>query len=417
MITFSVESPQFISVKGGSFDLTVNYGQSGYADPVLNNPDMLAITAATKGLDKAVYKIRVKSWDTSTSTTGRLCIITFKVGTETAGFEVVQYSNCIPVWKDTPVSVIENNDNTEYFVKNINSGKVIYKGIAAYIPGATNKILLNRIIANSLEPQYLLYPAEEQFVWETLDDDVLRVKVYTKTRTVGCYSFIRDYSGYTEYTGSLDLCRNKLINNRINYQMVPSISLYDNLGQTFIARYSNASTNIEEVFDDVGTTTSISAEIAVKPDYDHIEILDLEEQSYLQLDLVCTGNAALYYLNKLGAWDYFLVEGNVIKSVAINRLSYTKDAVNKPLGEKLAYESQVKTNWTINTGYLTDKQSAILAEQLLSSNNVYLQYFKTGELVPVILNTTSSEVKNYKNGRKLAQYTIQAETRTQDLTR
>ena len=413
MITFNIADTLYVSVKRRQMSLVVNYGQTGYSDPVITGTGV-SINTTAKLDTSAKYTLTVEDWSSSTSASGRTSRITFKVGTETKVLTVNQFSNPIPVWKDTEVFVAQDGQNTAYSLTDV-GGKLIYKGIAAGVGDVTKPILLNRIIASRLRPQELLYQCEEQMIWETFDDDILEVLVLRGETLIGFYSFILDYSGYQEYKGGTSICRNRPITGRITASMTPSVSIYDSTDEHYWVEY-NYDANNPESFDDLGLCLSSSAELLVKPDTEHLEVMT-PDGPVLKLDVVCTGSAALYYVNRLGVWDYFLLEGNVVKNSGIERSYFTRDAVNKPLGQKDSYQSQVKTSWTLNTGYLTDEQSETLAEHLLSSNQVYLQDFKTGKLIPVILTTTSTEVKNYRNGRKLAQYTITAENKTQDLVR
>lgn len=123
------------------------------------------------------------------------------------------------------------------------------------------------------------------------------------------------------------------------------------------------------------------------------------------------GDYALYYLNRYGGWDSFLIEGNVKRKDEYNRLSITTPFNNNTMDwGKRNYSNQITPSWEITTGYLTDSESAILAKHLLPSNQVYLHNLKTGEITPVILTDGTGDFKTFRtNGRRFITYTINAQ--------
>jgi len=72
---------------------------------------------------------------------------------------------------------------------------------------------------------------------------------------------------------------------------------------------------------------------------------------------------------------------------------------------------EIKTNYELNTGYLTDEQAANLAKNLLGSVKVYLQNIDEGRVYPVIITDSNATYQTYQtNGMKLAQYKINVQT-------
>ena len=122
------------------------------------------------------------------------------------------------------------------------------------------------------------------------------------------------------------------------------------------------------------------------------------------------GDWALYYQNAYGGWDAFLVEGNVKRNDEMSRLTITTPFNNNTTEwGKRNYNTQINPSFEIKTGYLTDTESAILAKNLLRSNQVYLHDLNTNKVWPVILTDTEAEWKTFKgNGRKFITYTINA---------
>lgn len=119
------------------------------------------------------------------------------------------------------------------------------------------------------------------------------------------------------------------------------------------------------------------------------------------------GDYALYYSNSYGGWDSFLIEGKVVESKNITNHSYRKDVDNTTINrEEIRYQSDIQSNWVLNTGWLTDEESKRLYDNLLISNNVYLHNLITDKIVPVSIQDSSVTNKQFKNEKKLITYTI-----------
>jgi len=123
------------------------------------------------------------------------------------------------------------------------------------------------------------------------------------------------------------------------------------------------------------------------------------------------GTHALYYLNRYGGWDCFLIEGNVTKSD-----NYTKYNISKPFDnntldfQKATYHNEIAERYQMYTGWLTDAQSAILAKHLLSTNMAYLHDLTTGNIQPVLIVDNKATYKTFRNqGKKMVNYSITVE--------
>lgn len=125
----------------------------------------------------------------------------------------------------------------------------------------------------------------------------------------------------------------------------------------------------------------------------------------------CCGEIALYYKNRKGGWDTFLIEGTVTKKDTYTKYTYNRSFNNNTLEfENGTYHSQVVTSYVLSTGWLTDVQSNNLAFNLLSSNEVYLHNLITDKVYPVVITDNSATYKTYKNNqRKLVNYQINVE--------
>ena len=123
------------------------------------------------------------------------------------------------------------------------------------------------------------------------------------------------------------------------------------------------------------------------------------------------GEVALYYKNRKGGWDAFLIEGTVTKKDEYTKYTYNRSFNNNTLEfENGTYHSQIVTSYVLNTGWLNDQESDNLAFNLLSSNEVYLHNLCTNKVYPVVIKDNTATYKTYKNNsRKLVNYQINVE--------
>lgn len=118
------------------------------------------------------------------------------------------------------------------------------------------------------------------------------------------------------------------------------------------------------------------------------------------------GDYALYYINRYGGADSLLIEGNVKEKDEFNVSSFVTYLDGNVERENNRYLNEISHSYELNTGWLKDSESEILAKHLLSSNDVYLHNLKTDKIIPVDITDTSVEYKKFINGRKLVSYTI-----------
>lgn len=134
-----------------------------------------------------------------------------------------------------------------------------------------------------------------------------------------------------------------------------------------------------------------------------------------QIGNVATGNScgeiALYYKNRKGGWDSFLIEGTWTKKDTYTKYTYNRSYNNNTLEfENGTYHSQIVTSYQLNTGWLNDQQSENLAFNLLSSNEVYLHNLCEDKVYPIVITDNSATYKTYKNNsRKFVNYQINCE--------
>lgn len=120
------------------------------------------------------------------------------------------------------------------------------------------------------------------------------------------------------------------------------------------------------------------------------------------------GNAALYYKNRSGGWDSFLIEGNIKRTDNYDKYSYNRSFNNNTIEfEEGIYHNQITAKWVLHSGYLSDAEAEVLAYNLFPSNAVYFHNFNDNSIVPALIDNATAEYKTYKNeGRKLVRYDI-----------
>lgn len=124
----------------------------------------------------------------------------------------------------------------------------------------------------------------------------------------------------------------------------------------------------------------------------------------------CNGKWALYYLNRYGGWDSYLIDGYVSRKDNFVRKNVVKSFNNNTLefGNK-PYMTQITPNYEIHTGWMNDRESEVLAANVFQSTRVYLHNLETGEIIPIVITDADVLYKNHKNsGRRLLNYTINA---------
>ena len=103
-----------------------------------------------------------------------------------------------------------------------------------------------------------------------------------------------------------------------------------------------------------------------------------------------------------------MVEGKVVEGKTIEAFNYQKAIDNNIYAdrENIRYQSNIKQNWVISTGYLSDAESKIIFDNLFTTNNIYLHNLKEDKIYPVNITDTQVTYKEFLNERKLINYTI-----------
>jgi hypothetical protein len=276
-----------------------------------------------------------------------------------------------PIWKDTYYTTTA--DTVNYSIRL--DGETIFTGKGVKYPGADDMQLnINKICRNYLE-------CDIAGLLETMPSSNTNLdhpnaqrtfNFYTGSTKVNDYVFYQDYS-YTNdkpTTGS-----SIVVSNPINGHFVSGmlkVRTYRGTSSYYTTGSASSSTGL-------GYTTRVKCVPYV-----------------------------LYYLNSYGGWDAFAIEGTGIKKDAYTTYKTDQSYNNTTLQfETNKYVQEIKTSYELNTGLLSDEQSANLAKNLLGSIKVYLQNIDEGWIKPVIITDSNITYQTYQtNGRKLCQYKI-----------
>lgn len=282
-------------------------------------------------------------------------------------------SNRFPIWQDvyyrtTAYSVLD-------YSINIYGGRTIYEGRAYRRPGADSlTINVSKICQDYIKDSFnevdfrnyvggtYVHPGSYvEFQLNNVETGAL----------LGSYGFVYDWS-YEPWDGSV---RN--VSNAINNHKATGMYDFNTVCRSVVSE------NSMELATSIDTITN--------GEY--------------------CGDIALYYKNRKGGWDEFLIEGTWTKKDEYTKYTYNRSYNNNTLEfENGTYHSQIVTSYQLNTGWLNDLESENLAFNLLSSNEVYLHNLCTDKVYPVVIKDNTAVYKTYKNNsRKLVNYQINVE--------
>ena len=116
----------------------------------------------------------------------------------------------------------------------------------------------------------------------------------------------------------------------------------------------------------------------------------------------------LYYKNPFGGYDHLLLEGRCRKNRSGSRDTFVADYNNRVGGrEEWTFQNEVTARYTLNTGFLTNEQSARMP-YLLDSPDVYLVDLASPSVyIPVTIATDSYEVRKKKGADGMVNYTFE----------
>ena len=279
----------------------------------------------------------------------------------------MQYNS---IWSDTYYTTTA--DTLTYQI--LLDDRVIYSGKAVMMPGADElRININKVCRNYLSQdlESLISGSDSSIINEdaihtfTLVDD--------EGNTLEVFCFLYDWSYDYKWTGGTS---NVVLSQPINGHYVDGMMKL----KSVIERQSS-----------------------------NHKVITYKSTGNYNTNVNC--GDVLYYLNSRGGWDAFVFEGNTMKMDKLT--TYTTDRVfdNNTLDfEKNRYVTEIKTSYTLNSGYLNDEQSRNFAKNLAETNIAYLHKIDEGWIKPVVITDSNISYQTYTtNGMKLSQYRLNVE--------
>lgn len=130
------------------------------------------------------------------------------------------------------------------------------------------------------------------------------------------------------------------------------------------------------------------------------------------------GQYVLFYRNRFGGYDSFLIESNLIEKRTPNKTSWgysipyaygNEDVLSSNVNSYKERIDSEKTTYSFNSGYLSDEQSDRFYNHLILTEEAYLYDCVAGTYIPVKITNGEVEKEVFRNGRKLNSYRVEME--------
>ena len=327
-----------------------------------------------------------------------------------------------PIWKDYFVTLGTGVVIPFRIRVQDQNGNIIYNGKSHIKPGETN----NSIRINDICADYLTnaLPALSQAEFSALSFPLnFVVETFLEYWTIaGQVQFMNDWS-YDDSYNPATMGMSFPVNGRIDSR------------QWLVYTAYNASTITATLTFTDGTTSQVTIPVEISADFSDDFNTDFARSARAAgsgtavFDLSAWDNVAsvtingktwevvtdckervVYYVNAYGGWDSLLIEGNTIETDSLKRYTREMEYDNRSIQNRGTqnYVNEITKSYTLHTSWMSDAES-LRMHHLLNSPEVYLFNINTGDMIPVVLNNTTTEYKTYKNnGGRLVNYTIDA---------
>lgn len=307
-----------------------------------------------------------------------------------------------PTWQDVFVPIArtstdESNITYSVSVMNNETGayEVVYRGNAVFTD-KDPEINITEIVRDYVEDNIDICGE----VGYTQKTDLAKVMLSTAEEGDNLVASLYYYYDYS-FDKDFKLTRNLPILNYFDVRQNIFLSFLNLPGETNTIRISVNGRLLRLTFDSPGIFHHKLAH------YDgNIIVNAADERTVLTSKNTCA-KYAIYYLNPLGGWDQLLIEGKVVKTIKLENKFYKRNFDNNTNEfESKHYLKNLTTSYKLTTGYLTDAQAKLMPN-LIETTKAYLCELDTNNYIPILINTTSVDIKTYRNqGRKLFTYTI-----------
>ena len=416
-ITLNTDLIQFKPRRGETFQVVVTYPDTttSVVDPqIVASSDWITVTQLSIAEQKRTYEIVIGPLSPLNSSRSAKIVFSANTsnGVERESLLIYQIGRYRALWRDE-VTTLHRTSNISYTLTD-ETNKRLYKGSAATIGGQID-LNIPRIVDVVFEHPQFDHNSDGDW-YDTGLTHIISFRIENSTNPYSVIPLIYDWSYTGDYIYSKDTVLNIPINNHSAHWMYQPLSIYNDSNATYLAVAYKG--NEEVATYDHGKPEFQTAELISFFDNDISQADRIviyandREHPVIEYDLTHCGEWALYYLNKMGGHDAFMIEGNVKVVDNIDRDQYTQNArnTNPSSFAKTTIQSRISTTYELSTGWLTDEESEILASQLMPSPQVFL-HNKTSLYIPTAVNIvdTSVEHKKFKNGKQLNRYTITVE--------
>lgn len=417
-ITLNTDLILFKPRRGETFQVVVTYPDTttSVVDPQIISTlnDWITVTQLSIAEQSRTYEIVISPMSNLSTRSAKIVFsANTSGGVERETLLIYQIGRYRSLWRDE-TTILYRSSNMPYTLSDETS-KRLYKGTAAAI---NSRVELNipRIVDGIFEHPQFNYDSDGDWV-NTKLTHIITFRIENSTTPYSLIPLIYDWrynSG--SYIYSKDTILNTPINNHSAPWMYQPLSIYNDTNADYFAVAYRGNEEIATY--DYGKPEFQTAEVMVYfvdniSQADRIVIYANDrEHPVMDYDLTHCGEWALYYLNKMGGHDAFMIEGNVKIVDNFNKDQYTQNANNISPSSfaKTTIQNRISTAYELSTGWLTDEESEILASQLMPSPQVFL-HNKNSLYTPTAVNIidTSVEHKKFRNGKQLNRYTITVE--------
>lgn len=322
-----------------------------------------------------------------------------------------------PIWKDRIVNLGAYATNN--FRIKVGT-KTIYTGTSHRRPGETqNTIKINDICADYLQN---VIPSMTHAEFTALGEITFKTESYYSNawNEVDSVVFINDWSYDYEHDPAVDglsfpvsmrvdqrqflvytAYDEELVTAKMNLKSGESVNIYVS---TLVTDDFNADYNQDFSKALRGTKNGTAVIDLSRYDAESVEI-----NGHLYEIVPSCHRYALYYANAYGGWDSLLMEGNDKVQDSVTRHQRTLEYDNRNISNRGTdnYINELERKITLHTSWMNDEES-LRMHHLLNSTNVFLMDLEKTQMIPVVLTSTTTEHKTYKNnGHQLVNYEIE----------
>lgn len=324
-----------------------------------------------------------------------------------------------PIWKNYPID-LGDHESVEYVIGYVAEDSIttIYHGKAWRRPGKDRiTISINDVCSDWLVntfPSLIDGFDQQELPVEFVVQTISNAGIYTEVDRV---RFINDWSYDATHDAETDGMHapiNSKIDNRqwllwtglnvaevrIDVTMVNGESFFRIIPVAISADFN---IDFNEDFA-ISVRTAGSGTLVISPSaWGDVASITINQNITYKVVNSCS-RYVLYYRNAYGGWDSLLLEG----------ASREEDSLARSFIQTEGDHSRTKSNLfnditksiTLNTSWLSDAESRRM-HHLLNSTDIYLHDLEKNEMLPVIMESSSTPYKTYKGeGCKLVNYSI-----------